>query len=119
LTPFLSTFIPGRAEHALKVKESYQHQGPIILSSGAASRKLKWEKKPFEWGQGQEEAFQYVKDCIAQNSMTGADPKKQYHIVADASLRGIGGFIFQLNGQPREPKRQRDSDDSNYNDNKS
>jgi hypothetical protein len=33
-----------------------------------------------------------------QNSMTGADPKKQYHIVAAARLRRIGGFIFQLDG---------------------
>lgn len=30
--------------------------------------------------------------------MTGADPKKQYHIVAAARLRRIGGFIFQLDG---------------------
>lgn len=61
----------------------------------------KWvEKETFDWGPSQQESFETIKESITDNAMAGADPAAQYHLVTDASKRGVGGVLFQLKGVP-------------------
>jgi len=43
-------------------------------------------------------AFQAIKQAIANNAIASPDPNRQYHLAVDASKRGIGGVLFQLDG---------------------
>ncbi|MCJ1464899.1 hypothetical protein MMC07_003514 [Pseudocyphellaria aurata] len=78
LTPFLRSFIPGRAEHALIMKSAYLAEEPVELAT-----------------EGRKSSFQHIKRAVTENVMTGADPDIQYHLATDA-----GGVLFQLQGQP-------------------
>ncbi|TAQ83554.1 hypothetical protein B7494_g8120 [Chlorociboria aeruginascens] len=100
LTPFLRIFIPGRADHVLKLKKAYITRAPIELKSGKPSVRQAWVEKEFEWGPEQDISFRYIKDSIANNAMAGSDPEKQYHLCCDASETGIGGILFQLHDKP-------------------
>jgi len=100
LTPFLRIFIPGRSDHVLILKRSYQEEMTVPLSSGKTSVRSKWVEKEFCWGPEQDASFQYIKDCITSNAMAGTDATKQYHLSCDASKTGIGGVLFQLKEAP-------------------
>ena len=96
LTPFLRIFIPGRAEHVMTLKESYLEKVPV--TEGSARYKYV-EKATFDWGSEQSKSFQYIKQNISDNAMSGADSNLQYHVAADASKRALGACLFQLHGQ--------------------
>ena len=123
LTPFLRIFIPGRSELVMIMKEAYMiqvpdepkqkepHDGPgeecdrdFIKRVRTKTRtkptiRKKWVEKPsFDWGKPQLDAFNKVKEAISTNAMAGADPESQFHLVADASVSGLGGCLFQLHG---------------------
>ena len=124
LTPFLRIFIPGRAEHVLRLKEAYLElvaaevkpkkahddeteecdKDPTKTEFTRAKKptvRTRWvEKSTFDWTAKQQESFEAIKKAISENAMAGADPELQYHLVADASQRCIGGAIFQLKGVP-------------------
>jgi len=125
LTPFLRIFIPGRAEHVLKLKEAYLVEVPAepkpkkphddeieecdkdltkkrpTTRSKKPTIQRKWaEKDSFDWGPSQQESFNHIKESITNNAMAGADPAAQYHLATDASKRGVGGVLFQLKGVP-------------------
>lgn len=61
----------------------------------------------FSWGPEQEHAFCTVKRCLNQIQLVGGDPSKQYHLAADASGRGIGAFLFQIDRHPPGTKSSR------------
>ena len=68
---------------------------------GMAKKKSVVKKLPkveglFIWTAEHECAFQAIKQAIATNAMAPPDPDLQYHLAVDASKRGIGGVLFQL-----------------------
>lgn len=86
MTTFLKRFIPGRAEHARKMKEAATFEG-----KRGNKVCVKWD-----WGQTQQESFDSVKQAIVENAMTGGDPSLQYHLCCDASKVGLGAVLCQL-----------------------
>ena len=97
LTPFLRRFIPGRAElvrilkygitDEVERRRKNKKSGAIDVFAGE-----------FTWNREKEVAFQAIKQAIANNAMASPDPAMQYHLAVDASKRGIGGVLFQLEG---------------------
>jgi RNase H-like domain found in reverse transcriptase/Integrase zinc binding domain len=112
LTPFLRIFIPGRADHVRRLKEAYLELVPVPLppkegdEKGRNSTRMQWIEKAWSWTSGQQESFDYIKKCISENAMSGADPKQQYHLATDASKYGTGGVLFQLHGEPAGTEAQ-------------
>ena len=103
LTPFLRIFIPGRAQHALIIKQSYLEEVSVELTSASSKKSVrkKWvEKEQFTWGPEQRKSFEYIKDAVSNNAMGGADPAVQYHLATDASKWCLGGVLFQLVDAP-------------------
>ena len=120
LTPFLRRFIPGRAELVKIMKkgmylEEEEHEvgcggdpgrkeldGEVDKGKkgigGKAAKKPRKKEAPFIWTTEQENAFQATKQAIANNAMALPNPEDQYYLAVDASKRGIGGALFQLNG---------------------
>ena len=58
------------------------------------------EKQNFEWTKEKEVAFQAIKQSISSNAMALPDPEEQYHLAVDASKKGVGGVLIQLDGFP-------------------
>ena len=103
LTPFLRIFIPGRAQHALIIKQSYLEEVSVELTSASSKKSVrkKWvEKAQFTWRPEQQNLFEYIKDAVSKNAMGGADPVVQYHLATDASKWCLGGVLFQLVDAP-------------------
>lgn len=85
---------PGRKEPEGKEMGSGKKGGRI---KGVA-KKLRKEEGPFQWTDEQDCAFRAMKLAIVTNAMALPDPERQYHLAVDASKRGIGGVLFQLDG---------------------
>ena len=102
ITPFLRMFIPGRAEHVIRLKKAYLREESVELESGKGkSVRKKWvEKETFDWGPEQQESFLHIKKSISDNAMSGIDENLQVHLATDASKFGLGGVLFQLPGEP-------------------
>lgn len=102
LTPFLRVFIPGRAEHVIRLKKAYLKEEALQLEGGKGkSVRTKWiEKGRFDWGEEQRQSFQHIKQSISENAMSGIDEELQLHLATDASKYGLGGVLFQLPGEP-------------------
>ena len=116
LTPFLRRFIPGRAElvkimkKGMYMEEEESRSDPerkepeLEMEIGQEKRREKGAKKSrkraglFTWTIEHEEAFQALKQAITTNAMASPDPEQQYHLAVDASKKGIGGTLFQLDG---------------------
>ena len=120
LTPFLRRFIPGRAELVKMMKKGMYLEGDSLGGNsggdpgrkepdrgverskgggeGQAAKKLRKREGTFIWTEEHEEAFQAVKRAITTNAMASPDPEQQYHLAVDASKKGVGGALFQLNG---------------------
>ena len=123
LTPFLRRFIPGRAElvkimkkgmeveigeeneenagegetPARKEPEVRKEKG-VLRGTRKAVKKPRKMEGPFVWTDEQDSAFQSIKHAIVTNAMALPDPDHQYHLAVDASKKGIGGALFQLEG---------------------
>jgi len=122
LTPFLRIFIPDRAIHVLRMKESYQerviaepkpkqpHDGEVEDCDRDMTKvtypkkprptvQRKWvEKEKFEWTERQQESFKAVKIAIQNNACAASDLNLQFHVAVDASVEGVGGIVFQMRG---------------------
>ena len=97
LTPFLRRFIPGRAELVRIMK--YGNEMPLLETRAESQNKQAITREvPFQWSKERDVAFQAMKQAIANNAMALPDPEAQYHLAVDASKRGIGGIVFQLEG---------------------
>ena len=90
-TLYLKRYIPGRADHARKMKEAVQWK-----ETKPKTGKLIREKVGWLWTQECQESFDYVKKCIIDNACIGGDPLVQYHLMCDASKTGIGAVLFQM-----------------------
>lgn len=108
ITPFLRVFIPGRAEHVMRLKKAYLKEEPVELESGKGkSVRSKWvEKDTFDWGEEQQASFEHIKKSISENAMSGADDSLQMHLATDASKYCLGGVLFQLPGEPSGTEAQ-------------
>ena len=102
ITPFLRMFIPGRAEHVIRLKKAYLKEEAVQLESGSGkSVRRKWvEKSTFDWGDEQRQSFLHIQKSISENAMSGLDENLQVHLATDASKFGLGGVLFQLPGEP-------------------
>lgn len=102
ITPFLRMFIPGRAEHVIRLKKAYLKEEEVELDSGnGKSVRKKWvEKGSFDWGDEQRQSFYHIQKSISENAMSGVDESLQMHLATDASKYGLGGVLFQLPGEP-------------------
>ena len=72
LTPFLRVFIPGRAQHALIIKQSYLEKISVEPTSALSKKSVrkKWvEKEQFTWGPEQQKLFEYIKNAVSNNVM--------------------------------------------------
>ena len=123
LTPFLRRFIPGRAELVKIMKKGMEvemneegktdvdegetpgRKEPEVKTDNGKGRvarkavKKPWKMEgPFIWTNELESAFQSIKNAIVTNAMALPDPDRQYHLAVDASKRGVGGALFQLEG---------------------
>lgn len=91
LTPFLRRFIPGRAEHARIMKNCLvedKETGQVF----------------FVWTARHQKSFEAIKRAIVENSVFTPDYDQQFHLAADASGKGMGTVLFQLNGHPPNTK---------------
>lgn len=110
MTTYLKRFIPGRAEHAKRMKEAVTYEKLEQEQSKGGSRDVgqrkkrkkaqKQVKKAWTWTSTQQESFDAVKKAIIDNVTTGGDVTKQYHLSCDASMTGIGAVLFQLTESP-------------------
>jgi len=95
--PFLQRFIPGRAE----LVRILQYGKAEEADKGSEKRRGKCDvemQHEFYWDREKKVAFQAIKQAIANNAMAAPNPDAQYHLAVDASKRGIGGVLFQLEG---------------------
>ncbi|KAK7604945.1 hypothetical protein V9T40_006131 [Parthenolecanium corni] len=59
--------------------------------------RLTHKDTPFAWGELQERSFEMLKSRIAQHILlTHPDFNKPFYVQTDASLYGIGGYVYQL-----------------------
>jgi len=58
------------------------------------------EKHDCQWRREKEVTFQAIKQSISINAIALPDPEGQYHLAVDASKKGVGVVLFQLNGIP-------------------
>lgn len=124
LTPFLSIFIPGRADYVMVLKKTSlkkvssiiklkkQHNdelekcdldlAKIQISAGRPKkptvRRTYTEKDTFNLDPRQESLFQAIKNAITNNPVAGADTNLQFHLSVNASQTGIRGLLFQMKG---------------------
>ena len=85
---------PGRKEPDGKVEDK-GNRGGEKRGTGKAKKPRKKEGT-FRWTSEQDAAFNAVKHVIANNAMAPPDAEQQYQLAVDASKRGIGGVLFQL-----------------------
>lgn len=97
LTPFLRRFIPGRAE-LVRIMKYGNEMTPPETRAKSQKRLAISSEIPFQWSKERDVAFQAMKQAIANNAMALLDSEAQYHLAVDASKRGIGGILFQLEG---------------------
>ncbi len=67
-------FIPGRAKHAIIIKQSYLEEVSVelTLTSFKKSVSKKWiEKAEFTLGPEEQKSFEYIKDAVLNNAMEG------------------------------------------------
>lgn len=106
ITPFLRVFIPGRAEHVIRLKKAYFWEEQVDLGhneGGDATKsvRLKWvEKDTFDWEPEQQKSFDHIKKSIFENAMSGIDESLQMNLATDALKYGLGRVLFQLPGEP-------------------
>ena len=128
MTTYLRRYIPGRADHAQRMKQAVvydedrdnkmraekdQMGGNIRESGRKGMRGVKGNaqkeggkrtqvkiKTGWQWGEEQEKSFQQVKRSIIERATTGGDVNKQYHLSCDASQTGLGAVLFQLSKSP-------------------
>ena len=99
MTLFLRIFIPGRAKHAIIIKQSYLEEVSVELTLAPFKKSVrkKWvEKAEFTWGPEEQKSFEYIKDAVSNNTMGGANPAVQYHLAIDEIEWCLGGVLFQL-----------------------
>lgn len=99
LTPYLKSYIPGRADLENILRDAYQEKVATKTPKGRPSVQKRIVQKPFSWGPAQAEAFVRICEAVQREAMKGANPEWQYHLAVDASGRGIGGILFQLEDQ--------------------
>ena len=102
LTPFLRRFIPGRAELVRILKHGGEELKEVSREKRGKGKNKSEESEEFRWDRRKEIPFQAIKQAIANNAMASPDPTVQYHLAVDASKRGIGGVLFQLDGIPAD-----------------
>jgi RNase H-like domain found in reverse transcriptase len=106
LTPFLCVFISGKVDHVLRLKKAYMKLVPVELPpkdrdlKGQNSTRQRWVETSWNWTAEQQELFDYIKKCVSENTISGADPNLQYHLATNASKTGAGGILFQLHDEP-------------------
>ena len=107
MTTYLRKLIPGRAEHANRMKDAVRttpewRTKPGINKNGTPKRTIGRRVVGFSWGLEQQESFSAIKQAIIQNACWGGDARFQFHLATDASKTGYGGVLFQIPTQPVE-----------------
>jgi len=80
MTPYYRRLIPGRAHHCRILKGATEVDGS------------------FSWTEEHQQSFDYIKECIIGNCVSGGDESRQWHLATDACKEGGGGILFQLDG---------------------
>ena len=93
MTLYLKRYIPGRAEHAkiMKTAVQWEKEGSCQKGKRSTKRKVGWD-----WTQGHQSSFEFVKKSIVENACVGGDSGVQFYLSCDASQAGIGAVVFQL-----------------------
>lgn len=63
-----------------------------------ATKKSGKREGPFIWTIERDKACQSLKQEIISNTMASPDPEQEYYLAVEASKKGIGGTLFQLDG---------------------
>jgi hypothetical protein len=94
MLPYLKAYIPGRADLSNTMKTA------IITEPVEEKNSRKRRTIGFEWLPKHRAAFNIAKAAITNNVLSAGDSDMQYHLATDASNTGMGGYLFQLEGQP-------------------
>ena len=107
MTTYLCRYIPGRADHARRMKQAVVYnKDPVDKSVEIRDNRQKKRmekvrvKVGWKWGEEQENSFQQVKRSIMERATTGGDVTKQYHLSCDTSQTGLGAVLFQFSKAP-------------------
>ena len=105
MTTYLRKLIPGRVEHAGRMKDAVQTTPEWRIKAGTnkdgtPKRTMTKRITGFSWGPEQEEAFSAIKQAIIHNACWGGDPRFQFHLATDASKFAYGVVLFQIPTRP-------------------
>lgn len=100
LTPYLKSYIPGRTDLEGVLRDAYTEKIVKLTPKGRKSVQRQKVVKPFGWGPAQQDAFAVICNHVQERAIRNPEPLVQYHLAVDTSGTGVGGVLFQLDGQP-------------------
>lgn len=89
-------FIPGRADLEATIKTAFFEAKPAVTVTGKTSSRQIWTPIPTNWTEEYVKTLKTICEAMQNNAMQGADHYAPYHLATDASVRGLGGVLFQL-----------------------
>ena len=104
MTTYLRHFIPGRADHAIVLKEAATMESKEewhARDPGKKDKNGRTHRGPrrvisWSWGKRQDKSFAAIKEAVIERAVYGGNDHRQYHLATDASKTGMGGVLFQL-----------------------
>ena len=101
MTTYLRKLIPGKAEHAGRMKDAVQTTPEWKTKAGTTKdgtpkRTMTKRITGFSWGPEQNEAFLAIKPAIIHNACWGGDPRFQFQLATEAAKFAYGGVLFQI-----------------------
>jgi ribonuclease HI len=65
-------------------------------------RRLTWKGVHFSWGKDEEEEYQAIKESISNLKILSCfDPRRKTYLYCDASRRGLGYILYQIDDEGR------------------
>ena len=104
MTTYLRHFIPGRADHAIVLKEAatmeskeeWHARDPGKKDTNGRTHRGPRRVISWSWGERQDKSFAAIKEAVIERAVYGGNDHRQYHLATDASKTGMGGVLFQL-----------------------
>ena len=104
MTTYLRHFIPGRADHAIVLKEAAKMESKEEWDARDPGKKHKNGRTyrgprrvlSWSWGERQDKSFAANMEAVIERAVYGGNDHRQYHLATDASKTGMGCVLFQL-----------------------
>ena len=88
----------GEGETTARTEPEMWKKKDVIRRTRKVVKKPQKVEGPFVWTDEQDSVFQSINHEIVTNAIALPDPDHQYQLAVDASKKGIGGALFQLEG---------------------